>query len=128
MTLTTINAPAVVAEVGAAFQAYERALVANEHDHLERSFWASALTVRYGIAERLYGAEAIDAWRRSSPGVPPGRRLGPTVIATFGRDAACVSTEFRNDGSDAVGRQSQTWMRLDARWQIVAAHVSLQPA
>lgn len=128
MDLTTINAEEVVAEVRAVFEGYERALVADDHDRLEQAFWASELTVRYGVAERLYGADAINSWRRSSRPTPAGRRLGPTVIATFGRHLACVSTEFRHDRSDAVGRQSQTWLRLPDGWKIVAAHVSLEAA
>ncbi len=126
MDLTTTNVPDVVDEVRAAFEAYERALVANDIDLLDRAFWTSESTVRFGVDGTQHGTAAIDAARRSRPGVPPGRRLGPTVIATFGADVACVSTEVRNDGSSAVGRQSQTWVRLAGRWQIVAAHVSHQ--
>jgi len=121
---SAINRPEVVAEVQAAFDAYEHALVRNDRERLDAWFWADELTVRYGVAERLYGADAIAAWRRTYAGVPPGRRLGSTVIATFGRDAACVSTEFTGEDTNVIGRQSQTWMRLDGHWQIVAAHVS----
>ncbi len=34
-------------------------------------------------------------------------------------------TEFRREPGAAVGRQSQTWCRIDGRWVVVAAHVSL---
>ena len=34
-------------------------------------------------------------------------------------------TTFRRSGSPKIGRQSQTWVRLPAGWQVVAAHVSL---
>lgn len=119
-----VNLPHVVAEVRAVFAAYEQDLLANDHDRLDGWFWDAELTVRYGVGERLYGAAAIAAWRRTYAGVPSGRRLASTVIATFGRDAACVSTEFTGSAPGVVGRQSQTWMRLNGRWQIVAAHVS----
>jgi hypothetical protein len=122
--MTIINAPEVVAEVSAVFAAYEDALVRNDVAVLEEAFWASDLTVRYGLSDRQYGRPEIDAWRRAAPGVPPARRLGSTVIVTFGRDMACVSTEFRDDSRPGVGRQSQTWMRLDGVWRIVVAHVS----
>ena len=120
-----LNHPEVVAEVTAIFHAYEDALIAGDAEALDGSFWSSDLTVRYGVNECLYGADAIAEWRRSAPAIPPGRRLGPTVVVTFGRDLACVSTEFRNGDRPIVGRQSQTWVRFPAGWRIVAAHVSI---
>jgi hypothetical protein len=116
----------VVAEVRAAFAAYEQALVADDRAALDAAFWSDA--VRYGIADVQYGAEEIAAWRASAPPIPPGRALGPTAIAAFGEHVACVSTEFRYPGGEQVGRQSQTWVRLAEGWRIVAAHVSTVPA
>ena len=52
------------------------------------------------------------------------RRLVDTVITTFGDDVGVANTLFVPDGSDAVGRQSQTWVRTDVGWRIVSAHVS----
>ena len=123
MDVTAINDPRVVAEVAEAFEAYERALLDDDLPRLAHAFWDSESTVRYGLGEQLYGRTAIDAWRDGAAGVPTDRMLGPTVIATFGADTACVSTEFRDGASTVVGRQTQTWVRL-GRWQIVAAHVS----
>ncbi|MDX6503393.1 MAG: hypothetical protein QOE29_518 [Gaiellaceae bacterium] len=120
-----VNLPAVVAEVTERFNAYEQALVAGDAERLDADFWSSELTVRYGVNECLYGAEAIAEWRRTAPPIPPDRRLGPTVVATFGHDLACVSTEFRSGGAPIAGRQSQTWVRLPEGWRIVAAHVSI---
>lgn len=117
-----VDRPEIVAEVAAIFAAYEQALVDNDVAALNAAFWSDA--VRYGIAECQYGAEAIAAWREIADPVPADRRLGPTVIATFGADVACVSTEFRYPGSTAVGRQTQTWIRLADGWRIVNAHVS----
>ena len=61
-----LNLPDVVAEVTAAFERYERALNANEIAVLDDSFWASPHTVRYGLAENLYGREEILAFRRAA--------------------------------------------------------------
>jgi hypothetical protein len=121
-----VNLPDVVAEVTAVFDAYERALVDADAETLDAAFWASDLTVRYGVAECLYGAEAIAEWRRTAAPLPPGRQLGPTIVVTFGRDLASVSTEFRYPDRPVTGRQSQTWVRFSEGWRIVAAHVSLQ--
>lgn len=82
-------------------------------------------TVRFGVAENLYGSQAIAAYPRLCEPVGASRRLHHTVITTFGEDCATVSTEF-NDGVTArVGRQMQTWLCLDGEWKVVAAHVSI---
>jgi hypothetical protein len=122
-----VNLPEVVAEVTAIFEAYEEALVANDTCRLGEAFWDSQLTVRYGVNECLYGAEEIAAWRNSAPRLPPGRVIGPTTVATFGRDVACVSTEFRYPDRPVIGRQSQSWVRFPEGWRVVAAHVSIMP-
>jgi hypothetical protein len=36
-----------------------------------------------------------------------------------------VTTAFGYPGDVALGRQSQTWVRLPEGWRIVTAHVSL---
>jgi hypothetical protein len=123
-----INLPGVHAEVSAVFARYEQALVHNEVEVLDQLFWASPHTVRYGIAENLVGIGAIRAFRaaRSPQGLM--RALSNTVITTYGRDFATAMTEFRREGGNKLGRQSQTWARLPGAphgWCVVAAHVSL---
>jgi hypothetical protein len=120
-----INASEILAEVTEAFRRYERALIENDLPVLDQLFWDGPRTVRYGVAENHVGSEAIAAFRRSRPPVDLTRDLMNTVLTTFGRDFATANTEFRARGSSATGRQSQTWVRTPAGWQIVAAHVSL---
>jgi hypothetical protein len=120
-----INLPDVHAEVTAVFARYEHALVNNLVDELDALFWPSAHTVRYGAAENLHGIAAIRAFRAARPAVGLARQLHDTVIATFGRDMATAMTTFTRAGSARLGRQSQTWVRMPAGWQVVAAHVSL---
>ncbi len=122
-----VDRPEVVAEVRAAFLAYEAALVAGDAAALEKAFWASPQTVRFGIADRQRGAAEIARWRRTQ-GPLPGRRLHETAVTTFGPDAAVTTTLFGYPGRDAGGRQSQTWVRFAEGWRIVAAHVSEVPA
>ncbi|MFM9858212.1 oxalurate catabolism protein HpxZ [Pseudoxanthobacter sp. M-2] len=120
-----INRLEVVAEVRAAFERYERALVERDFDTLDEQFWDGAPVVRFGIAENQYGPEVIGAWRRVAPVIHPSRRLSNTVVTTFGTDFATVSTEFRSDVQPGlVGRQMQTWVRFPGGWRVVAAHVS----
>ncbi len=121
-----INKPEVVAEVQAAFDRHEQALVSNGVLVLDELFWNSPLTIRYGATENLYGYDEIQAFRagRSAQGL--ARTLAKTVITTYGQDMATANTEFMRAGVARVGRQSQTWMRTAAGWRVVSAHVGLQ--
>jgi AtzH-like len=121
-----INDPQVLAEVRAAFERYETALMANDVATLNELFWASPRTVRYGVWENLYGHAAIAAFRAGSDGAPQ-RINGRTEITAFGRDLAVVNREFQRITSGQRGRQSQTWVRLPEGWRIVSAHVSVRP-
>jgi hypothetical protein len=120
-----INLPEIVAEMTAAFQEYETALVTNDVEALDRLFWRSPHTVRYGAGENLYGWEQIAAFRAARQSAGLARTLQNTTITTFGRDFATANTEFRRDSSPKIGRQSQTWARLPEGWRVVSAHVSL---
>lgn len=124
-TTLAINLPTVLAEVEAVFARYEDALVYNRVEVLDELFWHSPHTVRYGSGENLVGFEAIAAFRAGRSPAGLARRLARTVITTFGSDLATAMTEFQRDGSSALGRQSQTWVRLPEGWRVVAAHVSL---
>ena len=123
--LDSINHPTVLAEVTAAFQRYEDALVNNRVDVLDELFWESDQTIRYGASENLYGYASIKAFRatRSSKGL--NRSLRRTSITTFGDNFAVANTEFTRVGESRIGRQSQTWAKGVHGWKIVSAHVSL---
>jgi hypothetical protein len=125
VSMTDINLPAVLAEVEAAFAEYERALVTNDVPVLDRLFWDSPHTLRYGAGENLYGYDAIRAFRQGRPAVNLEREITARAITTFGQDFAVANVEFRRAGSDRTGRQSQTWARLPEGWRVVSAHVSL---
>jgi hypothetical protein len=121
-----IDIPAVKAEVEAAFAAYERALVGNDVETLDRLFHADPRTIRYGAGENLYGHAAIAAFRSARSPAGLARALEGTVITTYGQDFATASTLFRRDTlGDRIGRQSQSWVRTDEGWRVVVAHVSI---
>ncbi len=122
---TTVDEAAVIAEVRLAFDAYEAALMTYDPAGLDAAFWRDPRVVRFGVAENLYGFDAVAAYRRSRSGVPD-RLLQETRIVTFGRDAAVVTTEFTYPGDPRIGRQSQTWIRLAEGWRVVSAHVSFR--
>jgi hypothetical protein len=78
-----MDLPDVLAEVRAAFERYERALVGNDVVTLDEMFRNDPRTIRYGQAENLYGYKEIEAFRavRSSAGL--ARTLSKTVITTL---------------------------------------------
>ena len=120
-----VNLPHVVEAVRVAFEDYERALLANELEVLDDYFWPSESTVRFGVAENLYGAADIAAYRLVCTPVGLGRKLRNTVISTFDENYATVSTEFADGETARTGRQMQTWVRFPQGWKVVAAHVSI---
>lgn len=121
-----INEPGVLAEMEAAFAAYERALMENDLAALDALFWPSELTVRIGPGQNLYGIDAIQAFRTNRIGGSPKRALLKVVITTFGEDFATANAEFQREGAAAPGRQSQTWVRFPGLgWRVVSAHISM---
>jgi hypothetical protein len=121
-----IDLPEVVAEVREAFERYEQALVTNDVATLDRLFRQDGRTIRYGIAENLYGHEEVAAFRAARPPVGLMRTRSRTVITTYGRDFAVASTLFHRPTTvGKVGRQMQSWVRFADGWRVVAAHVSI---
>jgi hypothetical protein len=125
MTPMTINDPAVLAGVTAAFHRYEDALVNNKVEVLDELFWNSPHTLRYGATENLYGYDEIAAFRAARPSTGLARTLLRTVITTYGDSFATANVEFQRVGASKTGRQSQTWMKTPDGWRVVSAHVSL---
>ena len=121
-----IDLPDVVREVCAAFESYERALVANDVATLDALFRNDPRTIRYGAAESLYGYAEIAAFRSARSPANLARTLSRTVITAYGRDLAVASTLFQRDSAPGkIGRQMQTWARFPEGWRVVAAHVSM---
>jgi predicted alpha/beta hydrolase len=121
-----IDLPAVVAEVRDAVERYEKALVNNDVGALDGMFHRDERTIRFGIAENLYGHKEVAAFRAARSPINLMRTRIRTVITTYGRDFAVASTLFhRSSLPGTVGRQMQTWVRFPEGWRVVAAHVSL---
>lgn len=131
-----VNLPEPLDQMRAAFAAYEAALVGNDVAVLDLLFWNSPHTLRYGVSENLHGYDAIAAFRAARSPAGLARTLHNTVITTFGQSLATANTEFLREGSERIGRQSQTWVKFPCAevgeahdgWRIVAAHVSLMVA
>ena len=120
-----IDLPEVVAEVRTAFDRYEKALGENDVATLDSTFRVDPRTIRYGMAEILYGHDEIAAFRAARASVGLTRKIWRTVITTYGRDFAVASTLFQRESMGGkIGRQMQTWVRFPDGWYVVAAHVS----
>jgi len=121
-----VDRPEVVAEVSQAFARYEQALVTNDVAVLDAMFHHDERTIRYGVAENLYGHKEVAAFRAGRSPIGLGRTTSRTVITTYGRDFAVASTLFhRPTLAGKVGRQMQSWVRFPEGWRVVAAHVSI---
>jgi hypothetical protein len=112
--------------VQAVVDAYESALMSNDVEALDGFFWNSPHTVRFGVAENLYGFEEIAAFRVGRQGGSPPRRRLRTDIVTFGSDVAVANIEFIRTDTGRNGRQSQVWVKTDSGWKVASAHVSLR--
>jgi len=125
------NDPAIIAEITAQFDDYERALLANDVDALTNFFWDSPDAIRYGINEHLYGAAAIAEFRKNRVINFSDRTPLRTTVLAFGADTAVTMYEYtvKVFGQSRHGRQTQVWVRVpDTGWRIAAAHVSNTPA
>jgi len=120
-----VNDPAVVAEVRAAFEAYELALVANDVDALDEWFWHDERVVRFAFGDVQHGWDVISATRRALPRQTAPRTIDELTITTFDCDTATVWGVFRLVETDAIVHQAQVWARIDGAWRVVAAHVSV---
>jgi ketosteroid isomerase-like protein len=121
----TIDDPTLLAEVTHAFEAYERALMADDFAALDALFHAAPTTNRYGVGEVLYGIDAIRDFRKGRGGSPV-RTLGRVAITVYGNAFATADAEFHREGSERRGRQTQAWVKFADGWKVVSAHVSLE--
>lgn len=122
-----VNDPAVVAEVTALLEDYERALVDNDVTVLTNYFWRSPHALRFGVAEELYGADEIESFRQTRKVNFTNRKVLREQIVAVGADLAVATVEFHVtvNGFLKHGRQSQVWVRFpDLGWRIISAHVS----
>jgi len=120
-----IDDPVLLAEVTEAFQAYERALMADDVPAMDALFHDAPTTNRYGVGEVLYGIEEIREFRKGRGGSPQ-RTLGRVAITVYGDSFATADAEFFRENSDRRGRQTQAWVKFADGWKVVSAHVSLE--
>lgn len=127
MASMEVNRPDVLAEVSELSAAYDRALLGNDVAALVGFFWDDSHAMRLGVAEELYGADEISAFRKARVVNFQDRKNLRETLVTFGTDFAIATVEFSVTvgGTARHGRQGQIWVRFpDLGWKIVSAHVS----
>ncbi len=110
------------ADLFAAFEDYERAILSNDLDALDAAFAPGAGTLRGDGAGLLVGHDAISAFRSVRGGVPP-RTIERIEYRPITAGAALVVSVSRYLGG-GTGLQTQLWQLIDGRWLITAAHVT----
>ncbi|MBF4161234.1 DUF3225 domain-containing protein [Nocardioides sp. CBS4Y-1] len=104
-----------------AFWAYERALMDDDLEALDRLFAPGPATLRGDAAGLLVGHETISAFRGGRGGAPRRTVLAAHVQVVDDDHATIVAeTELARGGR---GLQTQTWARLPTGWAVTAAHV-----
>jgi ketosteroid isomerase-like protein len=114
----------VEAEVRAAFEAYERALVGNDVDALIAAFADDPRALRLTDDGGLFGIAQIAAFRRGRDASDVARTLTRVEILVLEETVAVTAANYTRTGSGRKGSQTQVWHRRPEGWRIIAAHVS----
>lgn len=105
-----------------AFWRYERALMADDADDLDRLFAPGPATLRGDTDGLLVGHDRIAAFRRARGGAP-NRRIAELHVRPLNEKDAVVVAVLAPVGGGR-GQQTQVWRRGAEGWQIVVAQVS----
>ena len=109
--------------VESAFWEYERALMANDLEALDRLFAPGPETLRGDAAGILVGHDAISGFRRGRGGAPK-REIAHVEVRMLSADAALVIA-ITVPATGGRGQQTQLWRLTDGAWRVSAAHVAL---
>ena len=122
-----IDLPEVVAEVRAAFDRYEKALVSNDVATLDALFHDDARTIRYGGGENLYGYAEIKVVSRRALAGRPGAHLVEDrhqhLRPRLRRRVDAVSSRQPCPAKSAA--RCRPGCAFHEGWRVVAAHVSV---
>jgi Asp-tRNA(Asn)/Glu-tRNA(Gln) amidotransferase A subunit family amidase len=116
------GAAGMPADLRAAFEAYERAVVENDLPAMDAAFADGPGVLRGDGAGLLVGKDAIRAFRTGRGGVS-ARTIHSIHYRPLADDAALLMSVSRYAGGGS-GLQTQVWQRLDGAWRITAAHVT----
>ncbi len=108
-----------------AFASYERALMTDDLDALDRLFAPGAATLRGDAAGLLVGHDQISRFRGGRGGAPARTLVEVHVQVVDDAHATVVAVTALARGGR--GLQTQTWERQPRGWVVTAAHVSVPP-
>jgi Asp-tRNA(Asn)/Glu-tRNA(Gln) amidotransferase A subunit family amidase len=106
-----------------AFWEYERALMANDLEALDRLFAPGPETLRGDAAGILVGHDAISDFRKGRGGAP-ARTILQVAIREI-TDASALVIAVTEPATGGRGQQTQLWTLVDGSWLVAAAHVAL---
>ncbi|MFL2000889.1 AtzH-like domain-containing protein [Microbacterium sp. A1-JK] len=112
----------IPADLLAAFEAYERALMSDDVEVLDAAFASGSEVMRGDAAGLLVGDDALLAFRKLRGGVAP-RTIERVEYRPLVEGVALLVSVSRFGGG-GTGLQTQVWQRLEGRWVITAAHVT----
>ncbi|MDF1479268.1 DUF3225 domain-containing protein [Leifsonia sp. H3M29-4] len=115
-----MTGPQQHAEIIDAFWQYERALMSNDLDALDRLFAPGAETLRGDAAGILVGHDAIADFR----GGAPARAILHVEVREIADDAALV-VAITAPTTGGRGQQTQLWRKAEGLWRVAAAHVAV---
>jgi hypothetical protein len=114
-------------DLAAAFEHYERALMAGDVAAQQQSFWSDPGVVRVDGDGPLVGLAALAEFRARRPTPGPRRLRDLHVVHSPGDTVVTVSVNERlgPDGEViGLGTQTQVWARTGDGWRVIAACVS----
>ncbi len=117
-----VSPSTVPGELLDAFWRYDKALLSNDQEILNRSFAPGPDTLRGDGANLVIGHDAIAAFRSGRKSIPT-RQVIQLQVRMLSPDAALLMARTR-DGF-AHGLQTQLWQRIGREWLVSAAHLSL---
>lgn len=109
-------------DLRAAFERYERAVLANDLRVLDDMFAPGPETIRGDAAALLVGHDDISAFRGARGGVPT-RTIERLEYRPLAEGLALIVAVSRY-AKGGTGLQTQLWRLIDDEWLIVAAHVT----
>ena len=111
------------ATLESAFWEYERALMANDLEALDRLFAPGPETLRGDAAGILVGHGAISDFRRGRGGAP--KRTVEHVEFRMLAPELALAVAITAPETGGRGQQTQVWRLVDGQWRVTAAHVAL---
>jgi len=114
-------------ELGAAYLAYEEALMAGDTAGQRAAFSDEQSVVRVDPAGPVIGPEALARFRAQRPSPGPRRLRDLHVVRSPGETVVTVAVNERlgPDGEViGLGTQTQVWARTGEGWRVIAACVS----